>query len=282
MMRHRSRHGWHRVINGVNAATLLVVLFTALPLYWLIATAFKTPANVGATPPQYFPHPVSTENFSVAFSQYTFGRYIMNSIIVAVVATVLVLALGTLAGYAMGRLPMRGKFTVLVMLLMISVFPEIAVVVPLYVLLRSLTWLNSYQALIIPYTAFFLPFAIWILRNYFLAIPHEMEESARIDGASPIRTLWSIILPQAWPGLFTAGIFTFTACWTEFLMALSFNTDNNFRTIPVGIALFGSQFTVPYGTIFAASVVAVVPIAILVFIFRRSVVSGLTAGAVKG
>jgi len=282
MMRHRSRHGWHRVINGVNAATLLVVLFTALPLYWLIATAFKTPANVGATPPQYFPHPVSTENFSVAFSQYTFGRYIVNSIIVAVVATALVLVLGTLAGYAMGRLPMRGTFTVLVLLLMISVFQEIAVVVPLYVLLRDFSWLNSYQALIIPYTAFFLPFAIWILRNYFLAIPHEMEESARIDGASPIRTLWSIILPQAWPGLFTAGIFTFTACWTEFLMALSFNTDNNFRTIPVGIALFGSQFTVPYGTIFAASVVAVVPIAILVFIFRRSVVSGLTAGAVKG
>jgi trehalose/maltose transport system permease protein len=278
----RSRHGWHRVINGVNAATLLVFLFIALPLYWLIASAFKTPANVGASPPQYFPNPISTENFSVAFSQYTFGRYIVNSIIVAVVATALVLALGTLAGYAMGRLPMRGKFTVLVVLLMISVFPEIAVVVPLYVLLRSLSWLNSYQALIIPYTAFFLPFAIWILRNYFLAIPHEMEESARIDGASPFRTLWSIILPQAWPGLFTAGIFTFTACWTEFLMALSFNTDNNFRTIPVGIAMFGSQFTVPYGTIFAASVVAVVPIAILVFIFRRSVVPGLTAGAVKG
>jgi ABC-type glycerol-3-phosphate transport system permease component len=125
-------------------------------------------------------------------------------------------------------------------------------------------------------------FGYWILRNYFLAIPHEMEESARIDGASPVRTLWSVILPQAWPGLFTAGIFTFTACWAEFLMALTFNNSNDFRTIPVGVALFGSQFTVPYGTIFAASVVAVVPIGILVFVFGRSVVSGLTAGAVKG
>jgi multiple sugar transport system permease protein len=177
---------------------------------------------------------------------------------------------------------MRGKFTLLVVLLMISVFPEIAVVSPLYLLLRNLGWLNSYQGLILPYTAFFLPFAIWILRNYFLAIPHEMEESARIDGASPVRTLWSIILPQAWPGLLTAGIFTFTACWTEFLMALTFNSSNDFRTIPVGVALFGSQFTVPYGTIFAASVVAVVPIGIVVFVFRRSVVSGLTSGAVKG
>jgi multiple sugar transport system permease protein len=281
-MRNRSRHGWRRVFNGINLAVLLVFLFIALPLYWMIASAFKTPANVGASPPQLFPHPLSVQNFNVAFSQNTFGHYIINSVIVAVVATALVLVLGTLAGYAMGRLPMRGKYTVLVILLMISVFPAIAVVVPLYALLRDIGWLNSYQALIIPYTAFYLPFAIWILRNYFMAIPHEMEESARIDGANPLRTIWSIILPQAWPGLFTAGIFTFTACWTEFLMALSFNVANDYRTIPVGVALFGSQFTVPYGTLFAASVVAVVPIAVLVLIFRRSVVSGLTAGAVKG
>ena len=281
-MRNRSRHGWRRVFNGVNLATLIVFVFIITPLYWMISSALKTPANVGASPPQYYPHPASVQNFITAFSNYTFGQYIVNSVIVAVVATVLVLVLGTLAGYAMGRLPMRGKFTVMVILLMISVFPEIAVVVPLYALLRDIGWLNSYQALIIPYTAFFLPFAIWILRNYFLAIPHEMEESARIDGANPLRTIWSIILPQAWPGLFTAGIFTFTACWTEFLMALSFNVANNRRTIPVGVALFGSQFVVPYGTIFAASVVAVVPIAVLVFVFRRSVVSGLTAGAVKG
>jgi multiple sugar transport system permease protein len=281
-MRNRTRTGWRRVVNGVNLAALVVFLFIILPLYWMIASAFKTPAHVGASPPQWFPIPLSVQNFSVAFSQNTFGRYILNSLIVAVVATALVLVLGTLAGYSLGRLPMRGKFTVLTVLLMISVFPEIAVVVPLYALLRDIGWLNSYQALIIPYTAFFLPFAIWILRNYFLGIPHEMEESARMDGAGPLRTIWTIILPQAWPGLFTAGIFTFTACWTEFLMALSFNVSNSYRTIPVGVALFGSQFTVPYGTIFAASVVAVVPIGILVFIFRRSVVSGLTAGAVKG
>jgi multiple sugar transport system permease protein len=281
-MRNRSRRGWRRVVNGVNIGALLIVVFIALPLYWMLAASFKTPANVGASPPQYFPHPLSTQNFTAAFSQNTFGQYIVNSVIVAVAATILVLVLGTLAGYALGRLPMRGGFTVLVILLMISVFPEIAVVVPLYAILRDLGWLNSYQALIIPYTAFYLPFAIWILRNYFLGIPHEMEESARIDGASALRTIWSVILPQAWPGLFTAGIFTFTACWTEFIMALSFDVANDYRTIPVGVALFGSQFVVPYGTIFAASVVAVAPIAALVLIFRRSVVSGLTAGAVKG
>ena len=281
-MRNRKRTGWRRVINGINIAAFVVVLFIGLPMYWLISSSLKTPVNLGDSPPQYFPSPVSGSNYSQAFNQYDFGIYFRNSLIVTLIATALVLALGTLAGYGLGRMPMRGKFSLMVALLMISVFPEIALIAPLYLLLRNLGWLNSFQGLIIPYTAFNLPFAIWILRNYFLSIPKEMEETGRIDGASPLRTVWEIILPQALPGLFTAGIFCFTACWTEFLMALSFNSDNNFRTIPVGTALFGSPFTIPYGTIFAASVVAVVPIGILVFIFRKFVISGLTSGAVKG
>jgi multiple sugar transport system permease protein len=281
-VRRRQRVGWHRWFNWLNLAVLAVALFVLLPFYWLVVSSFKTPEAVGASPPQYFPHPFSTANYVSAFVHYNFGRYFVNSVIVTVGATVLVLSLGTLAGYALGRLPMRGKLSILVVLLMISVFPEIAVVSPLYLLLRDVHWLDSYQALIVPYTAFNLPFAIWILRNYFLGIPREMEETGRIDGASPLRTVWSIVLPQALPGMFTAAVFTFTACWTEFLMALTFNSSNNFRTIPVGIALFGSPNVVPYGTIFGASVVAVIPIGILVFIFRKSVVSGLTAGAVKG
>ena len=281
-MRNRKRTGWHRVVNGVNISTFFVALFVGLPLYWLIASSFKTPADIGIDPPQWFPAPLSTANYKSAFVDYNFGIYFRNSLIVTLIATALVLVMGTLAGYALGRLPMRGKFTLLVSLLMISVFPEIALIAPLYLLLRHLGWLNSYQALIIPYTAFNLPFAIWILRNYMLGIPKEMEETGRIDGAGPLRTLWSIILPMALPGIFTAAIFCFTACWTEFLMALTFNISNSYRTIPVGIAEFGTVFTTPYGTIFAASVVAVVPIGILVFIFRKFVISGLTSGAVKG
>jgi trehalose/maltose transport system permease protein len=281
-MRGRKRTGWRRVVNGVNIATFFVVLFIGLPLYWLVASSFKTPSAMGNDPPQLFPHPISGGEYSSAFKQYDFGVYFRNSLIVTIVATALVLFLGTLAGYALGRSPMRGKFTLLVTLLMISVFPEIAVIAPLYLLLRNIGWLNSFQGLIIPYTAFNLPFAIWILRNYFLGIPKEMEETGRIDGASPLRTVWSIVLPQALPGLFTAAIFTFTACWTEFLMALTFNSQNSYRTIPVGIALFGNIYYTPYGAVFAASVVAVVPIGILVFIFRKFVISGLTSGAVKG
>jgi multiple sugar transport system permease protein len=278
----RQRHGWHRIINGVNISTFFVVLFIVLPLYWLVISSFKTPAALGDSPPQYWPNPWSGANYSQAFVQYDFGIYFRNSVIVTLCATALVLILATLAGYALGRLPMRGKFTLMVTLLMISVFPEIAVVAPLYTLLRHLGWTDSYQALIIPYTAFFLPFAVWIMRNYMLGIPKELEETGRIDGAGPLRTLWSIILPMALPGVFTAGIFTFTACWTEFLMALTFNVANNYKTIPVGIATFGTAQYVPYGTIFAASVVAVFPIGILVFIFRKFVISGLTSGAVKG
>ena len=276
----RKRTGWRRVINGVNISALLVVLFVAAPLYWLVASSFKSPAALGSA--QWFPHPISTFNYSQAFKQYDFGIYFRNSLIVTLAATALVLVLGTMAGYALGRLPMRGKFTMMVTLLMISLFPEIALIAPLYTLLKTLGWLDSYQALIIPYTAFFLPFAIWILRNYMLGIPKEMEETGRIDGAGPIRTIWSIILPMALPGVFTAAIFTFTACWTEFLMALTFNIANTYKTIPVGIATFGSSQYIPYGTIFAASVVAVLPIGILVFIFRKFVISGLTSGAVKG
>ena len=281
-MRNRKRKGWHRVINGLTISTFLVVVFVGAPLYWLIASSFKTPVALGASPPQWFPHPFSTQNYHDAFVTYDFGIYFRNSLIVTIIATALVLFFGTLAGYALGRLPMRGKFTLMVTLLIISVFPEIAVIAPLYTLEKDLGWLNSYQALIVPYTAFNLPFAIWILRNYMLGIPKEMEETGRIDGAGPLRTVWAIILPMALPGVFTAGIFCFTACWTEFLMALTFDSVNQYRMIPVGIAEFGTVFVVPYGTIFAASVVAVVPIGILVFVFRKFVISGLTSGAVKG
>jgi len=266
---------------GLVVATFVVLVFVLLPIYWMVATSFKTTANVSVENPQWFPIPLSVQNYQAAFAQNDFGRYILNSIIVSVISTILVIILGTLAGYALARLRMRGTFTIMVLLLMISVFPAIALIAPLYMIMRNIGWTNSYQALIIPYTAINLPFAIWILRNYFLGVPMSVEENARLDGAGPLRAVWSIVLPMARPGLFTAGIFAFTACWQEFLMALSFNSDNNFRTIPVGMALLGSPHITYYGTIFAASTVAVVPIAILVFAFRKFVVSALTAGAVK-
>jgi multiple sugar transport system permease protein len=267
---------------GLGVATAVVFIFVMAPMYWMISTAFKTSEGVSSPTPQWWPNPASISNFVTVFTQFTFGRYILNSLIVALVSTFFVLLFGILAGYAFAKMPIKGRMPLMVILLIISVFPAIAVIAPLYTVMRTLDWLNSYQALIVPYTALNLPFAIWILRNYFLGVPNEIEESARIDGAGPTRTLFTVVLPMALPGLFTAGIFAFTACWTEFLMALSFNSQNNYRTIPVGTALFATQHTTPYGLIFAGATVAVVPIAILVFVFRKAVVSGLTSGAVKG
>ncbi|WP_407548078.1 carbohydrate ABC transporter permease [Streptomyces sp. Pv4-95] len=277
--RGRGRRRW---LDPVNLGALVLVVLTAMPLYWMASASFKDPRDIGANPPSLFPSDPTFANYSDAFGGNSLGHYLLNSGVVAVVSTVVVLGLALFAGYALARLPMRGHGTIMVALLMISVFPAIAVVTPLYLVERSLGLLNSHLGLIIPYVAFHLPFAVWIMRNSLLGLPRGLEEAAEIDGASVTRTLLSVILPPARPGLFTAGVFTFTATWTEFLMALTFNSEDSARTVPVGIALFGSQYTVPYGTIFAGAMSATVPIAILVLVFRRSITSGLTAGAVKG
>ena len=238
-MRNRKRTGWHQVHQRRHHLHARSPCCSSLiPLYWLIASSFKNPNAIGRQPAAALgPTPFSGANYPNAFVSYDFGIYFRNSLIVTLVATALVLILGTLAGYALGRLPMRGKFTTdgdAADDLGLPGGRGDRAAVP--AACSNLGWLNSYQALILPYTAFNLPFAIWILRNYMLGIPKEMEETGRIDGAGPLRTVWTIILPMALPGLFTAGIFCFTACWTEFLMALTFNSANNYRTIPVGIA----------------------------------------------
>lgn len=281
-MRTKRRHGWRRVVNLVNAGALVMVVVTALPLYWMAVNSFKSPAELSSLPPGAVPREPTTGNYTDAFVEEGFGTYMLNSVVVCVVCTVIVVSLATFAGYALARTPMRGRGPVMVALLIISVYPAIAVLVPLYLLERQLGILNSYPALIIPYVAFNLPFAIWIMRNYMLGVPRGLEDAASIDGCTPVRTVLQVILPQVRPGLFTAGVFTFTATWMEFLMALTFNSEDSARTIPVGMSLFGTVFEVPYGTLFAASVAVTAPIAILVLVFRRFVVAGLTSGAVKG
>ncbi|GAB3484447.1 carbohydrate ABC transporter permease [Nocardiopsis coralliicola] len=275
------RRGWRRYLNPVNAGALVLVVFTALPLYWMAVNSLKPPGEISAVPPGALPKEPTGQNYVDAFAN-GFGTYMLNSVIVCTVSTVVVVSLATFAGYALARTPMRGRGPIMVSLLIISVYPPIAVLVPLYLMQRELGLLNSYPALIIPYVAFNLPFAVWIIRNYMLGVPRGLEDAASIDGCSPLRTVVQVIVPQVRPGLFTAGVFTFTATWMEFLMALTFNSAEGYRTIPVGMALFGTVFEVPYGTLFAASVAVTAPIAILALVFRRSVVSGLTAGAVKG
>ncbi|MBX6352699.1 MAG: carbohydrate ABC transporter permease [Thermoflavifilum sp.] len=271
---------WQKVLGYVVLVLFLVVIL--LPFYWMVITSFKPTAEVAAYPPTAWPQRFTWEHYVNAFTVHHFGIYIRNSIVVTCLTTVIVVILSSMAGFALARLPVRGKTPTLVFLLIISMFPAIAIVTPLYMFMRGLGWLNTYQALIIPYTAFNLPFAIWIMRNYFLQVPAALLEAAKMDGASIWQTFWRIYVPLTTPGLFTAAVFTFVASWTEFFMALVFNSSDTMRTIPVGIALFSSEFNVPYGDIFAGSIVSILPIVVLVILFRRWIVSGLTAGAVKG
>jgi multiple sugar transport system permease protein len=276
------RSGLRRYVNVVNAGGLLIVVLTTLPLYWMAAASLKPPREIGAAPPSPVPEAPTFDNYTEAFARNGIGHYLLNSVLVSAVATAAVLALAFFAGYALARMPLRGRRGIMTALLMLAVFPPIAMVVPLFLMERQFGLLNSYSGLVVPYVAINLPFAVWIMRNYLVGIPGELEEAATVDGAGPVRTALTVILPLARPGLFTAGVFTFTATWTEFLLALTFNGQDEYRTVPVGIALFTSQYQVPYGTIFAGAMAATVPIAVLVMIFRRSIVSGMTSGAVKG
>ncbi|MFE9722788.1 carbohydrate ABC transporter permease [Streptomyces sp. NPDC005794] len=282
MSRHVPRTGVRRYVNVVNLGGLLIAGCALLPLIWMASASLKGPGEISATPPSLLPADPTLSNYETAFLRNGIGHYFLNSVIVACVSTVLILSLAFFAGYALARLPLRGRGAVMTVLLMLSVFPPIALLVPLFLMERQAGLLNSYPGLIIPYVALNLPFAIWIMRNYLSGIPAELEEAAVVDGAGPLRTALTVILPLARPGLFTAGVFAFTATWSEFLLALTFNGSDDRRTVSVGIALFTSQYQVPYGVIFAGAMVATVPIALLVLIFRRSVVSGMTTGAVKG
>ncbi|MET7293894.1 MULTISPECIES: carbohydrate ABC transporter permease [Streptomyces] len=282
MSRRVPRTGVRRYVNAVNLGGLLIAVCATLPLLWMASASLKGPGEISATPPTLLPKDPTLSNYETAFERNGIGHYFLNSVVVASLSTVLILSLAFFAGYALARLPLRGRGAVMTALLMLSVFPPIALLVPLFLMERQAGLLNSYPGLIIPYVALNLPFAIWIMRNYLSGIPGELEEAAVVDGAGPLRTALTVILPLARPGLFTAGVFSFTATWSEFLLALTFNGSDDRRTVSVGIALFTSQYQVPYGVIFAGAMVATVPIALLVLIFRRSVVSGMTTGAVKG
>ena len=271
---------WKTFLRYVVLMVFLVGIL--LPFYWMFVTSFKPNIELGAYPPTLVPKSWTFMHYNEAFTQYGFGMYIRNSVIISLTSTFLVLVFSSMAGFAVARLPVKRKVPTLVALLIISMFPPIAIVSPLYMLLRTLGWLNTYQGLIIPYTAFNMPFAIWILRNYFLQVPKALLESARVDGATVFQSFYRIFVPLTKPGLFTAAVFTFVATWTEFFMAMTFNQSNTMRTIPVGIAMFSGQFSVPYGTIFAGSIVSILPIVILTIIFRKWIVSGLTSGALKG
>ncbi len=268
---------------GRYAAVVLVVFVALAPLYWSIATSVKSGIELNATPPTLFPHTFSWENYQSDLALSTFRRDLINSTIIAAITTFLALAIGILCAYAVARMKFRGKGIVLGITLSVQMIPIIAVVAPLYVIFTGpIPVYNTYVALIIPDLVISLPITVWFMTSFFRDLPPDLEEAALVDGATRMRALWLIIVPLTAPGVFAAAILTFIGVWNDFLFGLTLTTDESAQPITVGVSRFAGEHTIPWGEIAAAAVIVTIPLAIVVLILQRRIVSGLTAGAVKG
>jgi multiple sugar transport system permease protein len=261
--------------------TLIIVCFSLLPFIWFFITSLKTEVEVTAIPPTLIPSG-SLDFYRSGFENYNLLHFVKNSILISGITTIITLLLAIYAGYAIARLRLPFKGIILGCLLAVSMFPQISIAGPVWRILQALGWLNSYQGLILPYVTLTLPLGVWIIASFFKELPEELEDAARIDGCGHLQTLFRIMIPLASPGIFTAAILIFIYSWNEFFFALLIMTQQDYQTLPVGIALFQGQYTLPWGEIAAASTIATVPLVLLVFICQKRIMSGLSAGAVKG
>jgi len=268
-----------RLLAAAGTAALVAAL--CFPLYWMVVASLTPEAQLFESPP-LVPRTLVLDHYHALFTSRDFWTPIVNSLVVAGSTTMLSVGLGAMCAYALARLPFRGRTVVLALVLATSMFPQVSIVPPLYLLLREAGLINTYPGLVLPYLTFAMPLTIWLLTAFFRQLPVDVEEAAAVDGAGRLRTLREIVLPMAWPGLATTAILTFLYCWNEFLFALSFTLGPERHTVPVAIALFRGQYQVSWGEILAASVVASVPVALIVLLAQRRIIAGLTAGAVKG
>jgi multiple sugar transport system permease protein len=263
-------------------AVIAVLVYALIPVIWIISLSLKTPESIGDG--RFLPSHWTLKNYDAVFNTGFFTSALRNSIGIALIATVISLAFASMAAYAITRLDFPGKAAVLAGALAITMFPPISIVGGLFDVWRRVGLFDTWLGLILPYLSFSLPLSIYILSAFFREIPWDLEKAAQMDGATPMQAFRRVILPLAMPGVFTAGILTFIAAWNDFLFANVLTSTDASRTAPVALAFFrgASQFTDPSGAIAAGAVVVTVPILIMVLIFQRRIVSGLTAGAVKG
>lgn len=272
MRRFRGKTLWLWVARG------LLVVACLFPLYWILNVALSSPNALYKRPLDYFPNPAVSENFRAVFEVNQFPRNIANSFAVASLTTLLTLALGAPAAYALARLKVRRKNLIMALFLGIAIFPAIGMIGPLYLGMARLGLINRYPALVLPYTLLSLPLAVWILTHFFSTLPTSLEDAAMVDGCTPARAFFQIILPLAAPGVFTAAVLIFIFAWNEFLFALILTSTPESRTVPVALALFAGLHELPWATIAAATVVSVLPVLALVALFQRRIVEGLTSG----
>lgn len=276
----RGALGWRTWLPYVGIAA--IVIYCLAPFYWMVVSAFRRPSDQFDN--SLVPQPASTENLSAVFGpDVGFGRSLLNSVIVAGATTILTLIIGTFAAYTLARLQFRGARLVAGIIIATSMFPGISLVVPLLKLFTDIGWINTYQAMILPSLSFALPLAVWNLTAFFRQLPRELEQAAMIDGATRGQAFRKIIIPLAAPGVFTTAILAFVAAWNEFIIALSMVNEKSMQTATVAISRFTgiTGFDQPFGTQMAAGVVVTVPLVIVVLIFQRRIIAGLTAGGVK-
>jgi ABC-type glycerol-3-phosphate transport system permease component len=276
-MRPTTRLQFARHLLAAGACCLIIA-----PFLWMISTSLKEPAEVVLREPTIIPRTFAVQNYVDAFNRGNFGRYFVNSVVVSLAVTLISLIIATLSGYAFARYDLRGGKAILLGILATQMFPAILLAIPLYILIRNLGLLNSLLGLILVYTSFALPFCVWMLRNYFLTIPKELEESAMVDGATRLRALRSVVLPVAMPGIAATGIFSFILSWNEFLYANTFISSADRRTLPVGLQSLIGEFTTDWGLLMAGAVITTMPIVVIFFFVQRRLTQGLAAGAVKG
>jgi multiple sugar transport system permease protein len=264
-----------------SIAILMVLLYALIPVVWITSLSFKTPEEVAD---RKFFSGFSFENYDVVFSDDTFIAALINSIGIAGIATLISIVLAAMTAYATARLDFTGKALILSGALAVAMFPPISIVGSLFDMWRAIGIYDTWPGLIIPYMTFTLPLAIYTLSAFFREIPWELEQAAAVDGATPMQAFRKVIVPLAAPGVFTAAILVFIFAWNDFIFANTLTSTDNARTVPAALAFFtgASQFEQPIGAVAAASVVVTVPIIIMVFVFQRRIVAGLTAGAVKG
>lgn len=263
-------------------AVLVIVVFSVFPFYYAIVTSFANSSTIFEI--NYWPRAISFENYAAVLGGRNFVRSIANSVFIAGTTVLIALFLAVTASYALARVRFRGRGLLLMTILAVSMFPQIAVLAGLFELVRFLGLFNTPWALIMSYVIFTLPFTVWVLTTFMRDLPVEIEEAAIVDGATPWVIITKVFLPLLWPALVTTGLLAFIGAWNEFLFALTFTSSETTRTVPVAIGLLSgaSQQEIPWGTIMAASVIVTVPLIILVLIFQRKIVAGLTAGGVKG
>ncbi|MCT2587810.1 carbohydrate ABC transporter permease [Actinophytocola gossypii] len=261
---------------------VIIVVYCLAPFYWMVVSAFRRPNEQGEN--SWLPSTWSLENFEAVFGpDVGFGRSLLNSLVVAGTTTVLTLIVGTFAAYTLARLNFRFKNAAAGIIIATSMFPGISLIVPLLKLFTEIGWINTYQAMVLPSLSFALPLAVWTLATFFRQMPKELEEAAMVDGLTRGQAFRRVILPLAAPGMFTTAIITFIAAWNEFIIALSMVNDEKMQTATVAISRFTgiTGFDSPFGTKMAAGVIVTVPLVIVVLIFQRRIIAGLTAGGVK-